>query len=73
MTVYCVRIGDKPEWPEPFSNFMEMDRWAKDCCVSYKNFDVADTSDISEWDYLATFVFSTYEDSIAFRLRWKAT
>ena len=73
MTVYCVRIGDKPEWPEPFNNFMEMDRWAKDCCVSYRDFKVTDTSDISEWDYLATFVFSTYEDSIAFRLRWKAT
>jgi hypothetical protein len=71
MTVYCVRIGDKAEWPHPYDNFAEMAIWAKDCCVSYMHYTVADTSDVSEWDWLATFTFETYEDSIAFRLRWK--
>ena len=71
MTVYCVRIGDKAEWDHPYDTFAEMESWAKDCCVSYMHYTVADTSDIAEWDWLATFVFKTYEDSIAFRLRWK--
>jgi hypothetical protein len=37
-----------------------MDGWAKDCCVSYTHFTIADTSDVAEWDYLATFVFVVY-------------
>jgi hypothetical protein len=66
-----VSIGDKVEWQDPLAVFKHMDEWAVECCTSYLKYSVADTSDVSGYDWVATYFFDNYEDSLAFKLNWK--
>ena len=69
--IYKVSIGDAVEWQDPFAVFTHMHEWATECCASYLDFTVADTSDVSGYDYVATYSFKAVEDSLAFKLNWK--
>lgn len=68
---YRVSIGDNTEWSNPLSVFTHMHEWATECCASYLDYTVVDTTDVSGYDWVATYYFENLEDSLAFKLNWK--
>jgi hypothetical protein len=53
-------------------NFSEADRWARECCDSYRGVDVQDVSDVSYVaDEIAVYVFGNSADAAMFTMRWK--
>ncbi len=53
-------------------NFAEADRWARECCDSYRGVDVQDGSDVSYVaDEIAVYVFGNSADAAMFTMRWK--
>jgi hypothetical protein len=68
---YRISIGDRIEWADPYAVFENMHEWAVECCESYVTYKVADTSDVSGYDYVGSYYFNDYNDSLAFKLKWK--
>lgn len=54
-------------------NFLEPDRWARECCDSYQGVHVQDVSDFSYTsDEIAVYAFANSADAAWFTLTWKA-
>ncbi len=54
-------------------NFIEPDRWAKECCASYTGVTITDISDVSySADEVAVYSFGNSADAAFFTLKWKA-
>lgn len=54
-------------------NFLEPDRWAKECCDSYRGVTIQDVSDYSyDADEIAVYTFGNSADAAFFTLTWKA-
>ena len=54
-------------------NFLEPDRWARECCNSYRGVTVTDVSDFSyDADEIAVYAFGNSADAAFFTMRWKA-
>lgn len=54
-------------------NFAEADRWARECCESYRGVTVQDVSDFSYTaDEIAVYTFESSTDAAWFTLTWKA-
>ncbi len=54
-------------------NFLEPDRWARECCASYCGIVVSDISDLSYVaDEIAVYRFGNSADAAFFTMQWKA-
>ena len=53
-------------------NFLEPDRWARECCASYRGVSIVDTSDVYVADEVATYMFDNSADAAWFTLQWKS-
>jgi hypothetical protein len=54
------------------ANFLEPDRWARECCAGYQGVTIVDTSDVYVADEVATYAFNNSADAAFFTLTWKA-
>jgi hypothetical protein len=54
-------------------NFAEADRWASECCASYRGVEISDTSNfVLGGDELAVYKFESSADAAFFTLTWKS-
>lgn len=54
-------------------NFSEPDRWASECCESYRGVTVQDVSDFSyDADEIAVYAFGNSADAAFFTMKWKS-
>jgi hypothetical protein len=54
-------------------NFLEPDRWARECCVSYTGVSISDVSDVSvSFDEIGVYSFGNAADAAWFTLMWRA-
>lgn len=53
-------------------NFLDADRWARECCGGYVGIQVSDVSDFSYFaDEVATYRFTNSADAALFTMMWK--
>lgn len=54
-------------------NFAEADRWARECCESYRGVTVSDIANMSlPADEVAVYTFGNSADAAWFTMQWKA-
>ena len=55
------------------SNFLEPDRWARECCASYEGVSIQGLKDhYYPADEIATYSFGNSADAAFFTMTWKA-
>lgn len=66
-----VYVGDKDEWSQDRSEFLDILHWAETHCKSFRGMSVIDVSDVSGTnDLVAEFRFTDDRDVTLFTLRW---
>jgi len=60
-----------PNYEDNRIYFEEAAEWAQKYCPSFVSMDIADVSDVSQWDQLAEYKFTDDKDLAFFILRWK--